>query len=154
MAQVKYATVEILEALTQKAEDSGKNRYPDVGIVNGVLLDLGYDLEEVKLPITYTLDHNDVEVRAMFVIPGPDPEANERFFLDMEYEDYNNHRSPPAPNITFTFSYLTNQFMAKMIHGTFHDYVTIECFTQMFGVNTLNKPIFEPLLNFWASHFK
>ena len=31
MAQVKYATVEILETLTQKAEDSGKNRYPDVG---------------------------------------------------------------------------------------------------------------------------
>ena len=90
MAQVKDATVEILEALTQKAEDSGKNRYPDVGIVNGVLLELGYDLEEVKLPITYTLDHNDIEVRAMFVIPGPDPEANERFFLDMEYEDYNN----------------------------------------------------------------
>tara|TARA_R100001463_G_scaffold60719_1_gene113321 strand:- start:487 stop:804 length:318 start_codon:yes stop_codon:yes gene_type:complete len=90
MAQVKYATVEILEALTQKAEDSGKNRYPDVGIVNGALLELGYDLEEVKLPITYTLDHNGMEVRAMFVIPGPNPEANERFFLDMEYEDYNN----------------------------------------------------------------
>ena len=90
MAQVKYATVEILEKLTQKAEDSNKNRYPDVGVVNGVLLDLGYDLEKVKLPITYTLDHNDIEVRAMFVIPGPNPEANERFFLDMEYEDYNN----------------------------------------------------------------
>ena len=89
MAQVKYATIEILEKLTQKAEDSGKNRYPAVGMVNGALLELGYDLEQVKLPITFTLDHNDMEVRAMFVIPGPNPEANERFFLDMEYEDYN-----------------------------------------------------------------
>jgi hypothetical protein len=90
MAQVKYATVEILEDLTEKAESSGKNRYPDVGMINGALLELGYDLEQVKLPITYTLDHNGMEVRAMFVIPGPNPETNERFFLDMEYEDYNN----------------------------------------------------------------
>jgi hypothetical protein len=99
MAQVKYATVEILEKLTQKAEDSGKNRYPDVAIINRTLLDLGFvDLEKVKLPITYTMDHNDIEVRAMFVIPGPDPEDNDRFFLDMEYEDYNTLPSIDLPD--------------------------------------------------------
>ena len=98
MAQVKYATIEILEKLTQKAEDSDKNQYPDVGMINGALLKLGYDLEKVKLPITYTLDHNDIEVRAMFVIPGPDPEDNDRFFLDMEYEDYNTLPSIDLPD--------------------------------------------------------
>ena len=90
MAEVKFATIELLENLTEKAESSGKNQYPDLAIVNKALLDLGYDLETVKLPVTYTMDHNDVEVRAMFVIPGPDPENNERFLIDMEYEDYNN----------------------------------------------------------------
>jgi|TARA_R110000796_G_scaffold233618_1_gene352170 hypothetical protein len=90
MAQVKYATIEILERLVEKAEVSEKNQYPDLATVNRALMDLGLDLETVKLPITFTMDHNDVEVRAMFVIPGPDPENNERFLIDMEYEDYNN----------------------------------------------------------------
>tara|TARA_R110000823_G_C15874907_1_gene494508 strand:- start:976 stop:1293 length:318 start_codon:yes stop_codon:yes gene_type:complete len=90
MGQVKYTTVEILEKLSQQAEKSGKNRYPDVSMVKNALIELGYDLELVKLPITFTMDHNDVEVRARFVIPGPDPEQNEAFYLDMEYEDYNN----------------------------------------------------------------
>tara|TARA_R100000935_G_scaffold39172_1_gene60625 strand:- start:542 stop:859 length:318 start_codon:yes stop_codon:yes gene_type:complete len=90
MGQVKYATVEILEKLTKEAEEFGKNRYPDIGMVKDSLLELGYDLEQVKLPITFTMDHNDIEVRVRFVIPGPDPETNEAFYLDMEYEDYNN----------------------------------------------------------------
>ena len=37
-----------------------------------------------------TLDHNDVEVRAVFNIPNiDDPMVMDRFLLDMEYEDYN-----------------------------------------------------------------
>ena len=98
MAEVKFATIDLLENLTEKAESSGKNQYPDLAIVNKALLDLGYDLETVKLPVTYTMDHNDVEVRAMFVIPGPDPEENERFLLDMEYEDYNKLPSVELPD--------------------------------------------------------
>ena len=97
MGQVKYATVDILENLTEKAEKADKNRYQLMDLVKKDLIKLGYDLEKVKLPITYTLDHNDIEVRAMFVIPGPDPEQNERFFLDMEYEDYNNLPSVELP---------------------------------------------------------
>jgi len=89
MAQVKFATIEMLEGLVEKAENANKNQYPDLAIVNGALLELGYDLEKIKLPITFTMDHNEMEVRAVFVIPGPNPEDSERFLLDMEYEDYN-----------------------------------------------------------------
>jgi hypothetical protein len=32
------------------------------------------------------------------VIPGPDPEENERFLLDMEYEDYNKLPSVELPD--------------------------------------------------------
>ena len=98
MGQVKYATVDILENLTEKAEKADKNRYPLMDLVKKDLIKLGYDLEKVKLPITYTLDPNDIAVRAMFVIPGPDPAQNERFFLDMEYEDYNNLPSVELPD--------------------------------------------------------
>ena len=98
MGQVKYATVDILENLTEKAEKADKNRYPLMDLVKKDLIKLGYDLDQVKLPITFTMDHNGMEVRAMFVIPGPDPEQNERFFLDMEYEDYNNLPSVELPD--------------------------------------------------------
>ena len=52
MEQVKYATVDILENLTEKAEKADKNRYPLMDLVKKDLIKLGYDLEKVKLPIT------------------------------------------------------------------------------------------------------
>ena len=49
-------------------------------------------------------------------------------------------------------SWSTNQFMARMIHGTDLDYVVIEYFTQMFVVSISNKLVFAPLLCFLPSH--
>ena len=90
MKKIKYATIPILEKLVEQAERTNKNQYPDMYTINETINTLGFDHETVKFPIVMTLDHNDVEVRAVFNIPSvDDPMVMDRFLLDMEYEDYN-----------------------------------------------------------------
>ena len=90
MKKIKYATIPILEKLVEQAERTDKNQYPDMYKINETISELELDHETVKFPIVMTLDHNDIEVRAVFNIPNiDDPMVMDRFLLDMEYEDYN-----------------------------------------------------------------
>ena len=90
MNKIKYATIPILEKLVEQAERTNKNQYPDMYKINETISELELDHETVKFPIVMTLDHNDVEVRAVFNIPNiDDPMVMDKFLLDMEYEDYN-----------------------------------------------------------------
>ena len=90
MNKIKYATIPILEKLVEQAERTNKNQYPDMYKINETISELALDQETVKFPIVMTLDHNDIEVRAVFNIPNiDDPMVMDRFLLDMEYEDYN-----------------------------------------------------------------
>ena len=70
--KIKYATIPILEKLVEQAERTNKNQYPDMYTINETISTLGFDHETVKFPIVMTLDHNDVEVRAVFNIPSVD----------------------------------------------------------------------------------
>ena len=88
MKEVKYATMDLLEKLVEKAENSHKNQYPDMQIINETLVDLNIDIEEVRFPVIMSLDHNEEEARAVFSIPNLDG-SMDRFLLDMEYEDFN-----------------------------------------------------------------
>ena len=90
MQNIKYATIPILEKLVEQAERTNKNQYPDMYKINETISALGLDHETVKFPIVMTLDHNDIEVRAVFNIPNIiDPMVMEKFYLDMEYQDFN-----------------------------------------------------------------
>ena len=90
MNKIKYATIPILEKLIEQAERTNKNQHPDMYKINETISELELDHETVKFPIVMTLDHNDVEVRAVFNIPNiDDPMVMDKFLLDMEYEDYN-----------------------------------------------------------------
>tara|TARA_B100001093_G_scaffold471404_1_gene493648 strand:+ start:1631 stop:1936 length:306 start_codon:yes stop_codon:yes gene_type:complete len=90
MKKIKYATIPILEKLVEQAERADKNQYPDMYKINETISELELDHETVKFPIVMTLDHNDIEVRAVFNIPNVDePTVMDRFLLDMEYQDYN-----------------------------------------------------------------
>ena len=90
MKKIKYATISILEKLVEQAERTDKNQYPDMYKINETISELELDHETVKFPIVMTLDHNDIEVRAVFNIPNVDePTVMDRFLLDMEYQDYN-----------------------------------------------------------------
>ena len=90
MNKIKYATIPILEKLVEQAERTNKNQDPDMYKINETISELELDHETVKFPIVMTLDHNDVEVRAVFNIPNiDDPMVMDKFLLDMEYEDYN-----------------------------------------------------------------
>ena len=90
MNKIKYATIPILEKRVEQAERTNKNQYPDMYKINETISELELDHETVKFPIVMTLDHNDIEVRAVFNIPNiDDPMVMDKFLLDMEYEDYN-----------------------------------------------------------------
>ena len=90
MQKIKYATIPILEKLVEQAARTDKNQYPDMYKINETISELELDHETVKFPIVMTLDHNDIEVRAVFNIPNVDePTVMDRFLLDMEYQDYN-----------------------------------------------------------------
>ena len=90
MKKIKYATIPILEKLVEQAERADKNQYPDMYKINETVSELELDHETVKFPIIMTLDHNDIEVRAVFNIPNiDDPTVMDKFLLDMEYQDYN-----------------------------------------------------------------
>jgi len=88
MKEVKYATMDMLETLVDKAEKAEKNQYPDMHKINNTINELDMDFETVRFPVVMSLDHNEIEARAVFSIPNPDGTMGQ-FLLDMEYEDFN-----------------------------------------------------------------
>ena len=85
----KYATLDIIRVVNNRAIEGEKNRSIEIDKLEKAVISQGYDPEEIKFPVTWTMEHNDIEVRTTFVF-GQEPHSLERFTIDMSYEDFNN----------------------------------------------------------------
>lgn len=90
MATIKYAIWKELVDINERSIADGRNRNIDIARLRRELESLGYEVNDVKFPVVFTMDHNDEEARVGFSA-GNLP----MFYIDMPYTDYNNLNSIP-----------------------------------------------------------
>ena len=76
--KIKYLTYDDLVRLNKKAKEENRNQSLDPSVFHNISKDKVF-------PVTFSLVHNDVEIRAMIQLSSDD---SARGLLDMSFEDF------------------------------------------------------------------